>query len=78
VLYFLKIEVLKGFFLIKIPKDDKKLLLELTQEKKLPEELILSLVKKAIEVRYQTRVIGLKDDFSELIKEYANKKKNDI
>lgn len=63
--------------MIDIPKDDKKLLLELTQERDVPKELILELVEKAIEVRYQTRVIGLKDDFSDLIKSYANKKKSD-
>ncbi len=59
----------------KIPKEDEELLLQLIEEKKLPEKLILKLVKKALNIRYQNRVIGFKDELSDLIKEYANDKK---
>jgi hypothetical protein len=63
--------------MLKIPKEDEELLLELIEEKKLPEKLILELVKKALDIRYQDRVvIGFKDDLSDLIKEYANDKKD--
>ena len=61
--------------MLRIPKEDKKLLLQLIGEKKISEELINKLVDKAIEVRYQDKVIGLKDEISDLIKEYANDKK---
>jgi len=61
--------------LLKIPEEDKKLLLHLIDEKNISEELINKLVNKAIEVRYQDKVIGLKDEISDLIKEYANNKK---
>jgi len=56
-----------------IPKEDEKLLLDLLDEKKIPKDLIFELVNKAIDIRYQDRVIGLKDEISDLIKEYANK-----
>jgi hypothetical protein len=56
-----------------IPKEDEKLLLELLDEKKIPKDLIFELVNKAIDIRYQDKVIGLKDEISDLIKEYANK-----
>ena len=62
--------------MLKIPQEDEKLLLELIEEKKLPKKLILKLVKKALDIRYQDRVIGFKDDLSDLIKEYANDKKD--
>ena len=62
--------------MLKIPKEDEELLLELIQEKKLSEELILKLVKKALNIRYQDRVVGFKDELSDLIKEYANDKKD--
>lgn len=62
--------------MLKIPKEDEELLLELIQEKKLSEELILKLVKEALNIRYQDRVIGFKDELSDLIKEYANDKKD--
>jgi hypothetical protein len=61
--------------LLEIPEEDKKLLLQLIDEKKISEELINKLVNKAIKVRYQDKVIGLKDEISDLIKEYANDKK---
>lgn len=61
--------------MLKIPQEDEKLLLQLTIEKKLSEELIVKLVEKAIEVRYKSKSIGFKDEISDLIKEYANDKK---
>lgn len=61
--------------MLEIPKDDKELLLQLIYEKDISEELIKKLVNKAIKVRYQDKVIGLKDEISDLIKEYANDKK---
>ena len=61
--------------MLEIQEEDKKLLLQLIDEKKISEELISKLVNKAIEVRYQDKVIGLKDEISDLIKEYANDKK---
>ena len=61
--------------MLEIPEEDKKLLLQLIDEKNISEELINKLVNKAIEVRYQDKVIGLKDEISDLIKEYANDKK---
>lgn len=62
--------------MLEIPKEDKELLLQLINEKEISESLINKLVTIAIEVRYQTKVIGLKDEISDLIKEYANDKKN--
>ena len=56
-----------------IPNEDEKLLLEVLDEKKIPKDLIFELVVKAIDIRYQDKVIGLKDEISDLIKEYANK-----
>ena len=56
-----------------IPSEDEKLLLELLNEQKIPKDLIFELVNKAIDIRYQDKVIGLKDEISDLIKEYANK-----
>ncbi len=61
--------------MLEIPEEDKNLLLQLVDEKKIPKELIISLVSKAISVRYQDKVIGFKDEISDLIKEYANDKK---
>ena len=61
--------------MLEIPEEDKKILLELIDKKKIPEELIIKLVNKAIAVRYQDKVIGFKDEISDLIKEYANDKK---
>lgn len=61
--------------MINIPDEDRKLLLELSKEKKISSELVTSLVNKAIEVRYQDKTIGFKDELSDLIKEYANDKK---
>jgi len=70
------VSITKGLFMSKIPKEDEELLLQLIEEKKLPEKLILKLVKKALDIRYQDRVIGFKDELSDLIKEYANDKKD--
>ena len=61
--------------MLEIPEEDKEILLELIDKKKIPEELIIKLVNKAIAVRYQDKVIGFKDEISDLIKEYANDKK---
>ncbi|NKQ38026.1 MAG: hypothetical protein HF967_00855 [Methanosarcinales archaeon] len=61
--------------MLNIPVEDKQLLLQLINEKNVSEELINKLVSKAIEVRYQDKVIGLKDEISDLIKEFANDKK---
>ena len=61
--------------MLEIPEEDEKLLVQLTNEKNVSEELIKKLVNKAVEVRYQDKVIGLKDEISDLIKEYANDKK---
>ena len=55
-----------------LPQKDQELLFELIDSKKLPVILITKLVNKAIEVRYQDKVIGFKDELSDLIKEYAN------
>jgi len=60
--------------LLNIPREDELLLQQLIKEKNISEELIYKLVNKAIEVRYQDRVAGLKDEISDLIKEYANDK----
>jgi len=62
--------------MLKIPKEDEELLLELIEAKKLSKELIFKLVKKALDIRYQNRVIGFKDELSDLIKEYANDKRD--
>lgn len=61
-----------------LPEEEKKLLTELSQEKNISIELISKLVDKATEVRYQDKVIGFKDELSDLIKEYANDKKEDL
>ena len=58
-----------------IPKEDEELLLKLIDEKKLSKDLVIKLVKKAMEVRYKDRPIGFKDEISDLVKEYANDKK---
>ena len=63
-------------FLLEIPKEDEELLLQLLEEKKLSKDLIIDLVRKALEIRYQDRVIGFKDELSDLIKMYANDKKD--
>ena len=68
-------KILRGVFLLEIPEEDKKILLQLIDKKEIPEKLIIRLVKKAIAVRYQDKVIGFKDEISDLIKEYANDKK---
>ena len=62
--------------MLKIPKEDEELLLQLIEEKEISKELIFKLVKKALDIRYQDRVIGFKDELSDLIKEYANDKKD--
>jgi len=62
--------------MLKIPKEDEELLLELIEAKKLSKDLIFKLVKKALDIRYQNRVIGFKDELSDLIKEYANDKRD--
>lgn len=61
--------------MLEIPEEDKKLLLQLADEKKISEELIIKLVSQAIKIRYQDKAIGFKDEISSLIKEYANDKK---
>ena len=61
--------------MLEIPEEDENLLLQLIDEKDISKELITKLVNKAIEVRYQDKVIGFKDEISDLIKEYANDKK---
>ncbi len=66
----------QGVFLLEIPKEDEELLLQLIEEKKLSKELIIELVNKALEIRYQDRVIGFKDELSDLIRKYANDKKD--
>jgi len=62
--------------MLKIPKDDEELLLQLIEEKKLPKELIFELVEKALKYRYETRPIGFQGDISYLIRKYANQKKD--
>ena len=62
--------------MLKIPEEDEKLLLQLIEEKELPKELIFKLVAKAVKYRYETRPIGFQSDVSDLIKEYANSKKD--
>ncbi|HIP12658.1 MAG TPA: hypothetical protein EYG73_08065 [Arcobacter sp.] len=61
--------------MLKIPKEDEELLIELIQEKRLSKELIFELVGKAVKYRYETRPIGFQSDVSDLITEYANSKK---
>lgn len=61
-----------------LPEEEKKLLTELSKEKNISIELISKLVDKATEVRYQDKVIGFKDELSDLIKEYANDKKENL
>ena len=61
--------------MLEIPEEDKKLLIQLIEEKDISEDLVVNLVKKAIAVRYQDKTIGFKDEISDLIKEYANDKK---
>ena len=61
--------------MLEIPEEDKKLLIQLIEEKDISEDLVVKLVNKAIAVRYQDKTIGLKDEISDLIKEYANDKK---
>lgn len=56
---------------------EKKLLEKLAKEHNLPKELVNILVEKANQVRYQQRAMGFKDDIAGLIKEYANKEKDD-
>ena len=58
--------------MLELPEEDKKLLYQLIEEKTVPERLIVKLVQLAIEVRYQDKAIGFKDEISDLIKEYAN------
>jgi len=62
--------------MLKIPKEDEELLLELIEEKKLSKELIFKLVGKAVKYRYETRPIGFQSDISDLIIKYANSKKD--
>jgi len=62
--------------MLKIPKEDEELLLELIEEKKLSKELIFKLVGKAVKYRYETRPIGFQSDVSDLITKYANSKKD--
>jgi hypothetical protein len=69
------LNLIKGLVLIQLPKDDQELLYDLIDSKKLPAKLITKLVNMAIEVRYQDKVIGFKDELSDLIKEYANDRK---
>jgi len=60
---------------MKIPQEDQQLLMELSNEKGINYNLVSKLVEKAIEIRYQNKSIGFKDEISDLIKEYANDKK---
>lgn len=64
--------------MLKLPNEDKELLYELIIQKKISNDLIINLVNKAIEVRYQDKPIGFKDEISDLIKEYANDKKGEF
>ena len=61
--------------MLKIPREDEELLLQLIEEEKLSKELIFKLVEKAVKYRYETRPIGFQSDVSDLIIEYANSKK---
>lgn len=63
---------------MKLLEEDEKILKELIDKKNVPKELINKLVKKAIKIRYQDRVVGFKDEISDLIKEYANDKKHSL
>jgi hypothetical protein len=58
-----------------IPQEDQQLLIKLSNEKGINYNLISNLVEKAIEIRYQNKPIGFKDEISDLIKKYANDKK---
>lgn len=64
--------------MLKLPNEDKELLYELIIQKKISNDLIINLVNKAIEVRYQDKPIGFKDEISDLIKEYANDKRGEF
>lgn len=64
--------------MLNIPEEDEKLLLDLTREKDISPELVVELVNKAMDVRYQDKAIGFKDEISDLIKEYANDKKENL
>lgn len=64
--------------MLKLPNEDKELLYELIIQKKISNDLIINLVNKAIEVRYQDKSIGFKDEISDLIKEYANDKRGEF
>ena len=59
----------------KISDEEKELLDELIKNKNISKHLIYELVEKAIEIRYQNKAIGFKDDISDLIKEFANDKR---
>ena len=61
-----------------IPVEDEKLLLDLTEEKNISSKLVIELVSKAMDVRYQDKSIGFKDEISDLIKDYANDKKDNL
>lgn len=63
---------------LNIPEEDKKLLLDLASEKNVSSKLVIVLVSKAMDVRYQDKSIGFKDEISDLIKEYANDKKDNL
>jgi hypothetical protein len=41
-------------------------------------KLVIELVSKAMDVRYQDKSIGFKDEISDLIKKYANDKKDNL
>jgi len=62
--------------LLQLPIEDKELLYDLIEQKKISNSLIERLVNKAIEVRFQDKTIGFKDEISDLIKEYANDKRD--
>ena len=63
--------------MLEIPKEDERLLLELIREKRLSKNLIIELVKKALDIRYQNRITAnFRDELSDLIKRYANDKRN--
>ena len=64
--------------MIELPEEDKKLLFDLIEEKKISQSLIIKLVNQAIEVRYQDKAIGFKDEISDLIKKYANDNKDSL
>lgn len=64
--------------MLDIPEEDKKILLDLAEARNISNKLILELVSKAMDVRYQDKAIGFKDEISDLIKEYANDKKDGL